>query len=705
MKPSVTFCIALHNHQPVGNFGHVFEMAFDRSYAPFLDVFENHPSIRISLHTSGPLLDWMEENRPQYLKRLRRFVEDGRVEILGGGYYEPILTIIPRRDAAEQIRVMSDYVQKRFGARPRGIWLTERIWEPSLPELLNDNGVDYTLLDESHFRSAGILPDGMIGHYVSEKLGRAVHIFPIRKDLRYAIPFAEPTKTIEILKRLAEVAPGTCVTYGDDGEKFGLWPNTYNWVYERRWLERFFQELAANVDWLKLSTLSEAMDTIPATGRAYLPATSYHEMTQWSLPTEAGCDLERISETLKKEGRWDEYERFIRGGFWDNFLVKYPEANRLHKRMLRVSDKIEACPADSAHTALARRELMMGQCNCAYWHGLFGGLYLNYLRDAVTRHLSRAEGYTDLMLHGGAAAARVETVDFDRDGRAEAVLENPFFRAVVAPSDGGTLHDLVLVRKDFDIANVMTRRPEIYHERVHQASTNNGSGIQSAHDIIIAKEEGLAELLTYDRYTRVSFRDRVGDALPVAAELRADMHAEWTGTADASFDLVVVQGNPSVEARMSGVWSTAERTLQVFKRLSMRSDSPELAMEYHIVNERDEEARFAWGVEWNLTLLATAADDRWLVVNGLKYKPDSVIDTDASSLALVDGWQDFSLTVDFDGKARLRVYPIETVSQSESGFERTYQGTCLVAHRELKLAPRAEVRFRLSIRLADGVKG
>ncbi|MCZ7585719.1 MAG: hypothetical protein M5R36_21645 [Deltaproteobacteria bacterium] len=159
MSDSVAFCMVLHIHQPVGNFGHVFERAFARSYEPFLSALEEHEKIRLSLHVSGPLLDWIADHHPEYIGRLRRLVNAGRIEMLGGGYYEPILTAIPERDADGQLPLMAAELERRFGVRPTGIWLTERIWEPSLPALLARNGVQYTLLDETQLprrrRAAG----------------------------------------------------------------------------------------------------------------------------------------------------------------------------------------------------------------------------------------------------------------------------------------------------------------------------------------------------------------------------------------------------------------------------------------------------------------------------------------------------------------------------------------------------------------------
>ena len=89
MPNPLRFVIVLHNHQPVGNFDGVIEQAYQDSYLPFLDVFERHPALRIGLHTSGCLMEWLDAHHPEYLDRLSALVAAGRIEIVGGAFYEP----------------------------------------------------------------------------------------------------------------------------------------------------------------------------------------------------------------------------------------------------------------------------------------------------------------------------------------------------------------------------------------------------------------------------------------------------------------------------------------------------------------------------------------------------------------------------------------------------------------------------------------
>ncbi len=156
MTLHASLCLVLHNHQPIGNFDGVFEQAYQDSYLPFLDVFEPYDQLRISLHTSGPLMMWLAERHPEYLDRVRMLVDVGRIEIIGGPQYEPILTMLPSRDRVGQIQAYSAWLERNLGAAPSGMWMPERVWESSLASDLVDAGISYTVLDDFHFRAAGL---------------------------------------------------------------------------------------------------------------------------------------------------------------------------------------------------------------------------------------------------------------------------------------------------------------------------------------------------------------------------------------------------------------------------------------------------------------------------------------------------------------------------------------------------------------------
>ncbi|MEK7330307.1 MAG: alpha-amylase/4-alpha-glucanotransferase domain-containing protein, partial [Candidatus Eisenbacteria bacterium] len=424
----------------------------------------------------------------------------GQVELWGGGFFEPILPAIPEVDRRGQIRAMADWLELELGRRPRGLWLAERVWEPDLAASLAASGVGYTAVDDAHFVAAGFEREALWGYYLTEDQGRSVAVFPIHRELRYLVPFGEPEQTVELLRRVADGGEGRLAVLGDDGEKFGVWPGTHARCYEQHWLERFAEALAAQ-PWIELRTPAEVVAHHAPRGLAYLPTASYHEMQEWALPPAAQARYHRAAELLKPE--FGEAARdLLRGSHWRNFQVRYPEANRLHKRMLHASRRLWEKPAeDDQRWREARTRLWRAQCNCPYWHGVFGGLYLPHLRAALYRELIAVEAYL------APAEPQIQRADFDLDGAADLLLETPRW-AVWVSARGGRMWAFDDRERLWNYGDTLARRPEAYHRQIREAEVGAAEG-RTIHGALRVKEAGLAALAeTIDPHGRDSFVDR-----------------------------------------------------------------------------------------------------------------------------------------------------------------------------------------------------
>jgi 4-alpha-glucanotransferase len=721
----LTLLLAFHNHQPDGNFDHVFHLGHDVCYRPLLDLLGEFPRVRCALHHTGPLLEWLEKNRPQYMTDLRALVERGQIEVLGGGFYEPMLAVLPREDAIGQLGMMNDYCASRFGQRPRGMWLAERVWEPALAELINAGGNTFTLIDDTHFRYAGISGD-LQGYYVTEKAGSPLAIFPIEKELRYAIPFLAADKTIGVLDGLLARGKGAdvVVTYGDDGEKFGMWPGTKEWVWEKGWLREFFQRLTDASDRIVTSTFSDVMDQTPPTGRVYLPTASYEEMGEWTLPAEAQERYLHVRHRLEHENRFEEVRPFFRGGVWQGFLSKYAEANFMHKKMVHVSRKVNAALAAqpaSVELAEARRELYRAQCNCAYWHGLFGGLYLNYLRHAVYAHLIGAETVADRALGTlSEGTTRIEKVDFDADLRGELILSNSDVWVGLKPDAGGAFFELDARAKRFNLGNVLGRHPEGYHGKLREAARKeregggDGAGVKSIHDIARVKESGLEELLHYDRHLRLGFVDHF---MPPGTTLLDFSRSTYDERGDfATGAYTVVDSRPGAEAvvtmRRAGKVRDTQgrpRDLTVDKIVSLAGRKLSVRWRLTLAHDDKGPLEALFSSEVGLTLLAGDDAERRYELPGRELpaaerKLASRGITDGERLDLVDDWSQLRLILQADKAAGFFRFPLETASQSEDGFERTYQGSVIAPFWPLTLSPGDSVTFAASLNVTELVR-
>lgn len=677
--------LAFHNHQPVGNFDGVIEQAYRDSYAPFLDVFEPYEDLRISLHISGPLAEWLDLHRPEYLDRVARLVADGRIEILGGPFYEPILAMLPARDRIGQIQLYSRWLADRLGAAVRGMWTPERVWEQSMTRDLADAGMEYTVLDDFHFKNAGLVDAELNGHYITEDDGRLLSIFPGSERLRYTIPFQEPHATIEHLRWCAEQTPGGAATFGDDGEKLGSWPDTHAHVYEHGWLNRFFDALAANRDWLQVCTLGEANDAVAPLGKVYLPDASYREMTEWVLPTERLLEYQQVRHELEGDPRWERIKPFVRGGFWRNFKRKYAEADEMYSRMMQVSRRLDETVSGSGETLeAARRELYRGQCNCAYWHGAFGGIYLPHLRNAVYNHLIAADNLLDQAMGRDANYVEATAGDFNFDAHQEVRLVNSKINLLASPSRGGSLYEFDVRSICLNLLSTMARRPEAYHAAVQHGPSEGGGDVASIHDRVVFKQEGLDELLQYDSYARKSMIDHFYAIESTPEQIARGEANECGDFATSPFEAQIRRAEGKVQLKLSRQGEAHGLPITITKGITVFADSPTIEIAYLLEGvPGDREIPFA--VEFNFAGLPAGADDRYFYqgdreANRLGELGSLLNLSGASDLHLVDEWLGIDVGAEFSRPTEVWTFPVQTVSQSEGGFELVHQSVAVLPH-------------------------
>ena len=757
MPKHIYLALAIHNHQPVGNFPWVFKEAYRVAYEPMIACLERHPKIRLALHYSGPLRDWLLESRPEFLQRVRTLVERGQVEIMTGGYYEPILPSIPDADKLGQIAKLTRAVRDDFGCQPTGLWLAERVWEPHLAKPLAEAGVEYIIVDDTHFKYVGLDEEELFGYYVTEEQGHTLKVFATSKWLRYAIPWRPVGEVIAWLRSQADEGGHKVAVMGDDGEKFGLWPGTYEHCWKRGWMEEFFCALEENANWLTTIPPGEYARRFPALGRIYLPTASYDEMTEWALPAKYAGQIVHLKHSLQEKGREDVL-RFVKGGFWRYFLVKYPEINTMHKKMLRVSEKVhrmtndqipnpnELHSSDIGHWSLgfghsALDHLWAGQCNCPYWHGVFGGVYLFHIRAANFRHLLEAEILADERLHGAGEWIEWRALDFDCDGAPELLVESDAQNLYFDPAEGGSLFEWDWRAKRYNLLNTMTRRPEGYHQDLLEAGrkgeilvAGEEGELETIHTARVrVKEPGLHERLYYDWYRRSSLLDHFLHPATTLEDFYRCQYGEQGDFVNQPYDYEAEESDGEIVVKLTRdghVWC-GERLapLRIEKRVNVRAGEAGIAVVYTLTNFGPKALELRFGPETNWGIIGgdgpgvyylLPSGDRFgkiklrgagrsLTPLSAQESADSSANYDALKFALnskgeLGGVGEIELVSEplgmrirmrFSRPANLWRFPVETISNSEAGFERSYQGSCLLPWWEIALAPGASWEVEL----------
>jgi alpha-amylase len=754
----VSLALVIHNHQPVGNFGWVIADVYEHAYSPMLYALERHPGIRLGLHYTGPLLQWMAANRPEAIAQIRVLVERGQVEIVGGGYYEPILVTLPDRDRNGQLVRMRDELETIFGRRPAGAWLAERVWEPSLAYDLAAAGYEWTVLDDNHLRAASIREDQMWAPLTTDDRGRRLTVFGTEQGLRYRIPFKPVEDVISYLRERTTPDGRFVGMMGDDGEKFGAWPGTFEYCWSREhWVDRLFEACEREAGWLSTVTPSEWLKRRPPTTRAYFPTASYVEMTEWVLPPDETPVFVRLLERARERG--DPAARFLRGGFWRNYAARYREVNDLHKQMLRASDKVGAMP-DGRSVSRALDHLYQGQCNDCYWHGLFGGIYIVHMRMATLGHLIAAEDLADAASAaagagsgtGGGRPYGARLTDTDLDAIDEVLVTSPGQTVVVDLDEGAGISSWDLRASRVALGSVLRRRPEAYHARLvaHEeeaaeaaiggagghaaaaaaADASIGAvdaapdgaasdtpeaaadapeaaadGPRTIHDVVNVKEPGLAAFLHYDRHERRSGLVHLlpEDGATSVEALVAATYEELGDFVEGGYELDCLSDDRVSVRRLGTVvmgGAPAPLTVEKTFRFGGSRLKPALELVTTVENRGDTPVAFELAVEWNVNLLGGGHNPAAYYETAARERtPHDVAGELPSAVFLAFGndYEGVRVEASVEPAARLTWYPVETISNSEGGFERVYQGSSLLFRWPVSLAPGDHATLTVSL--------
>ena len=696
MKKVINFIFGVHNHQPVGNLPYIFEDSYQKAYFPFLKILYKHPTIKFTIHNSGILLEWIAKKHPEYISILKEMVDRGQVEIKTGGFYEPVLPIIPDADRYVQIEKLTGYIKELTGYNPTGMWLTERVWEPHLAEVLSKAKIKHISVDESHFKLTGFSKEQLRGYFITEEQGHKLTIFPISKDLRYLIPFSPVSKIINYFKEIASENERNLVVLDDDGEKFGGWPNTHKWIYEDGWLEQFLTTLESESSWIKLYTFSEFIEKFPPLGRVYLPTASYPEMLEWS------------------------------GGFWRNYLVKYPEINNMQKKMFYLSKWTREVGNKEAY-----EHVLASQCNDVYWHGIFGGVYIPSMKMALYRHMIEAERLLEEQSHNNEMFLNKKVFDFNLDGHDEVILSNKFLGAYITPYNGGTVFELDYKPKPFNLIATLARREESYHKTIKEKAKESkieeseskeseikegefrdskteekGEGITTIHHIEALKEGDLKKLLNYDKWPNYSFRNYILSYDTNLDSFQRREYKEFGNFANGAYSFQLIENGVKLNREERIFIQGNESFITIKKRYEIEKENSILKVNYLIENKGQTSLLSIFAVETFFSMLSGYDENavRYYIPEVElkdKYMASYGEIKDIGEVIIKNYLEGFNITSKFTPEATVWRFPIETVSQSEAGMERTYQSSAVVPNWKLKLEPNQNFSAQISLKISE----
>ncbi len=676
----VSLLFGVHMHQPVDNFGESVDEAIELCYKPFFETMIKYPDFKFAVHCSGWLLDKIRVEHSDTFENMKSLTKNGSIEWIGAGYYEPVLSAIPSTDRRAQIKKLSSYLHKYFGVKPKGLWLTERVWESALIPDLAASGIDYTVVDDYHFLSSGYDASKMDGFYTTEENGADLSLFPIAKSLRYALPFYSVKRAVDSILACSQNENSAAIIF-DDAEKFGLWPQTHAWVYEKKWLEGFVEAVLAN-ERIKTEHYSSYMKNNRSLGIAYLNNTSYFEMGEWSLKSRQTIALEELKQKMGDDYFNDVGVSFIKGGIWKNFFIKYHESNYLHKRMLHHSLQQDSLDKNSLES------LYKLQTNDVFWHGVFGGLYLPNLRDNAYKYLleiekSKAKKETSF-----------EVLDIDKDGFDELKVLTQNLSLVFSTKFGGQMVEFGSLDTLFNWQNTLMRREEAYHDKILHPKENDHvhketkDEIATIHNESLVIDEALKAELIYDWHPKNSFVDHFSDEEFTQENFKSLTFKEVGDFANQPFEL---NKKKNIFLRNGGIFlDNAYRNYATTLEKEYTFSANSITLDTKCKSEYEEKLFFAQ--EFNFHF---AHPDK--VTFNSKNLSNGFSQHGTDELLIIDDFTNKTLKIKVNQKCSIFAFILNTISQSESGFDRVAQGVSFIFTTPFE----SKLKLKFSLELAD----
>ena len=138
----------------------------EHSYIPVLSTLLDIPKVEVVLNFTGVTLEILNNEYPEVLDLLKEGINRGKFELTGTGYSHPIFPLLPIEDIRKQIEYNLQIMENTLDYTPKGFWLPELAYDPTLPHILKEYGFIYTFIDyELYNISSPLLNDANLFNY------------------------------------------------------------------------------------------------------------------------------------------------------------------------------------------------------------------------------------------------------------------------------------------------------------------------------------------------------------------------------------------------------------------------------------------------------------------------------------------------------------------------------------------------------------
>lgn len=522
----------------------VLEKSFQTIYKPVLKYLYSHPSFPMSFAFSGPQIQFFKKRKNELITILRELTDRKQVEILGGGYNDPLLPLLNSADRNGQIDLLTSEIRATFGKRPRGMTLFQDCWDSSLVNNIHTCGIEYVILNSS------IIPESkrsFLPIFMSD-LGKNVDIFPYYNDLlpdEQMLP-DEFIYNIEKAVLKVEKKDNHLQLDADRIIAISLTPEMVSKLNEAKWFEQLGKYIQANESGrVKLTTLNNYR-----TAGVKIKIPSY-------IPIGISDEVSKITSISSTE-KTNKYQINV-----FDFLNTFNESKKLYNRMMYLSLLVNQCKTDKMRKKTAREKLWQAQNGmtllCTANEPQFNATY----RQQAYKYLNEAEK----MLRGdGKFEESVTCYDYDNDGIDEYVCRMEQYFAYISLA-GGSVPELDIIKDYCNYADNLKRKFEF-----------------DGHD---------------DNYERGFFIDHLFTENQLELYIRGEPAGDGVFSRIQYSQLKYISKHHEVQLCARAVWKPTGQTIYLRKKYVINSTG--MYVQYIIRNESEKPLKAKFAVESNIS--------------------------------------------------------------------------------------------------------
>ena len=407
------------------------DKGFQSVYKPLLKFLYSNPSFPFAFTLTGPQLQYFRRRKNELITIVHELSDRKQIEILGGGYNEPLLPLLYSVDRNGQIDLLTSEIRQTFGKRPRGMTLYQDCWDSSLVNNIHTCGLEYVILD------SGIVQE-------SKRSYLPVFMSDLGKNVDILLSYNEFIPTPQMLAEEFVWNIEKAILKAEKKD------TNLQLDSDRLIVIMLDQETAANLTsakWFEklLAYFTENQNTKV---RLTTPNLYRQQATFTKIPLYIPVGLNSEITKLVSSDNKNRFPSSIH-----DFIYKYRECQRLYNRMMYLSMLVNQYKTDKMRKKSAREKLWQAQSGLAYLCKSNTPVENSIYRQQAYHYLTDAE---KILRGDGKFEESVTCFDYDNDGDEEYVCRMEQYFAYIS-QEGGCVPELDIIKNSGNYADNLSR--------------------------------------------------------------------------------------------------------------------------------------------------------------------------------------------------------------------------------------------------------